>query len=498
MRTLAGLLSIVVGLIITAAVLPAHAEWESSQMAGMSVLLYRPSSAGATGQGRALFVVLHGCAQSPETLRERADFAGAAEGHGLVVALPTVPNGGMYAGCWDFYGPDHTREGRHAGPLLAMTEQLLADGSLGIDSAQVYLTGLSSGAGEAAVVGCLAPDVYAGVGIVAGPAVGTGVTEFTTVASTAEQAMNVCRTLAGAAASHFDTQLASVVQGDLDYMVTPGYLPVNADAYASLYGQGTALTKESADVAGLPGTDPTGERAIWSDARGPRVEMIRLTGMGHAWPGGTGNGSEAEFVASRGLDYVAHLAAFFASANRRVGGPRPIDEPQVEPREPEAPDPSTPEICTSELAPERVDGTLVDHHSRFSDHDGSYGVADASYVELLNQHGRTRVFPLYLGSDDRWYSDPANAPKATVPCPETDGQLPLPVKPSDPGNRGSEPTGVSGTDDNPRSLTHCDEGGCRISRPGGRHPAHRIIGVLGLIGLAVAGLRRRGRRSGWL
>ena len=38
MRTLAGLLIIVVGL-ITAAVLPAYAEWESTQMAGMSVLL---------------------------------------------------------------------------------------------------------------------------------------------------------------------------------------------------------------------------------------------------------------------------------------------------------------------------------------------------------------------------------------------------------------------------------------------------------------------------
>jgi poly(3-hydroxybutyrate) depolymerase len=45
---------------------------------------------------------------------------------------------------------------------------------LNIDPSQTYNTGLSSGGGQAMVMGCLAPEIFAGMGINAAPTIGTG------------------------------------------------------------------------------------------------------------------------------------------------------------------------------------------------------------------------------------------------------------------------------------------------------------------------------------
>ncbi|MCA9541926.1 MAG: PHB depolymerase family esterase, partial [Myxococcales bacterium] len=153
------------GLLMLWLVHPAAAsaqQWTARAVAGLNVQVYRPAAAGAVGQGRSLLIVLHGCAQSVDPLRDRGGLNIAAEHHGMVIAVPAVPNGGVVAGCWDYYGDQHTRQNRHNGPVLALVDALLGDAALGIDPDQVYVAGLSSGGGEAAVLACLAPDVFAG------------------------------------------------------------------------------------------------------------------------------------------------------------------------------------------------------------------------------------------------------------------------------------------------------------------------------------------------
>src|SRR5262245_12543363 len=129
------------------------AGWSTETIAEMRVDLYVPSAP------KALLIALHGCTQDPDALRDRAHFEAPAEAHDAVVALPAVPNGGVIAGCWDYYGTDHTLDSRHDRYLVALVDALV--GTYAIDANQIYLIGISSGGGETAVMGCLAPDRFA-------------------------------------------------------------------------------------------------------------------------------------------------------------------------------------------------------------------------------------------------------------------------------------------------------------------------------------------------
>lgn len=296
------------------------AGWETLSGGGMQVDVYVPASKSSVGSGRALLVALHGCTQTAATLRQYGNFEGASDDFGMVVALPTVPNGGVLAGCWDYYGGDHARTGRHDGPLLELTSSLLADGTLEIDPDQVYVAGLSSGAGEAMVLGCLAPDVFAGVGIAAGPTVGTTSAQISFVSTTESEAAALCKKLAGDSAPRFATQLASLIAGSNDYVVAQGYEDLNAEVLGDVYGGGSALESSELAVDALPGYQPAGTGILLSDTAGPRVSKIRATGMGHAWPAGSGSGAEMSFVAQTGVAYARYLADFFSANSLRAGG----------------------------------------------------------------------------------------------------------------------------------------------------------------------------------
>src|SRR4051812_35633722 len=225
----------------------------------------------------------------------------------MIVALPTVPNGGKIAGGWDYFGkpsilapsaPRHTRQNRDNANVLALVDRLLGDETLGVDPKQVYLSGLSWGGGETMVFGCLAPDVFAGIGIVAGPSLGTGANEIGQQPPVSrDQVLGSCKSLAGANAEHLATQVTSVAFGTSDFTVNQAYNRLNAEAMAEIYG---ATPSGTFDLSGLPGFQPQGQGSLWSDTKGPRVSLVQINGMGHAWPAGSGPGAERNFIASRG------------------------------------------------------------------------------------------------------------------------------------------------------------------------------------------------------
>ncbi|WP_206443570.1 PHB depolymerase family esterase [Nocardioides turkmenicus] len=263
----------------------AAGTWTARTAGGMTTQLYVPSSAPMLGTGRALMVNLHGCVQTSANLRDGGNWTATADARGMVVAIPAAPNGGVLLGCWDYYDSNHSRTspGRHDDNLLQLVRDLLADPALDIDPDQVYLSGLSSGGGETMVMGCLAPDVFAGIGINAGPSVGTTSSQIGSVAVTQSQVTNTCRTFAGSSSSGFGSQLTSVVYGSNDTTVAPGYNTLNAQVMAGIYG---ASSQSSFSLAGLAGNNTAGSGTLWSDGTGPRVSLIQNTGMGHNWPAG--------------------------------------------------------------------------------------------------------------------------------------------------------------------------------------------------------------------
>lgn len=435
-----------------------RAGWSVQAHGGLSGAVYAPTASGVIGNGRALLVVLHGCAQTYGNLQTYGSWVDTAEQYGMVVSLPGVAGGGVYFGCWDYYGSNHTRVANDAADLLGHVDALLDDPALGIDPAQVYVAGLSSGGGMAMVMACLAPDVFAGVGIAAGPTVGTTAYQIGSVGTNASTARTVCEGLAGAASSHFDTQLAAVISGTNDYTVAQGYASLNAQVFGNIYAAARglpSLTSASLDVTTLEGYQPAGTGSLRSDELGPRVALISAQGMGHAWPAGTGSGSEVSYVARQGVDYAAFLAELFTENNRRVdvgvgsgggggeaGGTTGGEESggDTDGGTTDGGDagggsttgggdtggstsggstsggstsggdtgdgaPCQPWIATSTT-------NITGHFSHFATYPGGYGAADKTYVALFGIYGMSTQFTLYKGTNDAWYHDPAHLPGA--------------------------------------------------------------------------------------
>ncbi|RPF22577.1 extracellular catalytic domain type 1 short-chain-length polyhydroxyalkanoate depolymerase [Myceligenerans xiligouense] len=317
----------------------AAGDWTSRSAGGMTTQLYVPTSAPAIPAGRALTITLHGCVQTSSDLRGGGNWEATADDYGMVVAVPAAPDGGVLLGCWDYYGSNHSRTSpaRHDDNLLDLVDDLLADASLGIDPDQVYVTGLSSGGGETLVMGCLAPDVFAGIGSNAGPAVGTSSAQISYVATTQAQATSTCRNFAGTASGAFGTQLASVVYGSDDSTVAPGYNTLNAQVMAGIYG---AADQSPFALDALEGNNTTGSGTLWSDADGPRVSLIQNSGLGHNWPAGGGPGGS--YISTNSIDYPAYVTGFFFENNRRVnrsGEPSPSPDPTDPSPEPTDPSP---------------------------------------------------------------------------------------------------------------------------------------------------------------
>ncbi|WP_432971434.1 extracellular catalytic domain type 1 short-chain-length polyhydroxyalkanoate depolymerase [Dactylosporangium sp. CA-233914] len=293
----------------------AAGAWTSETIAGMNVRVYTPSTPGLLAGKRALMISLHGCVQTNANLQSGANWASTADQYGMVVALPAAPNGGVILGCWDYYDTNHSSSNpaRHDDDLLNLVSAMLARTALNLDPNQVYISGLSSGGGETMVMGCLAPDVFAGIGINAGPTVGTTSGQISSVATNQSTGTSVCKQFAGSHTAGFSTQLTSVIYGSNDTTVAPGYDTLDAQIMAGIYGANTTSTFS---LSGLAGTNTAGSGTLYSDAQGPRVSLIQNTNLGHNWPAGAQPGGS--YISTNSINYPAYLTNFLFTNNRRV------------------------------------------------------------------------------------------------------------------------------------------------------------------------------------
>ena len=288
----------------------ASGQWSTETIGGMRVHIYTPQTAPALAGKRALMIGLHGCAQTNDEMRTGGNWEATADAYGMVVALPGAPDGGVIAGCWDYYENNHTRGNRHNDNLITLATTLMGRASLNIDARQVYVSGLSSGGGETMVMGCLAPDIFAGIGINAGPTIGTTSSQIGFVATDKTRAVNLCRQLAGSNESHLQTQVTSVVHGNNDFLVAQGYGDLDADVMGTIYG-----ATKSAQTQPIPGG---GTETAWTKNGVQVVQLIRVAGLAHAWPAGPGSAGGGSFIDHATINYPAVLTDFLFCANRRV------------------------------------------------------------------------------------------------------------------------------------------------------------------------------------
>ncbi len=314
----------------------ADAAWQNNgneyDIGGLDTFLYVPTTAPVLNSKRALMISMHGCSQPNNDFYAGAGWPPVADQYGMVVALPQAAGEGLYGSllkCWNFHvGMNISRNSSDAKYLLDLVDELLADSSLNIDPDQVYLTGLSSGAGMTNTMGCLAPDVFAGVGVNAGPGPGSGGTDLSIPGASVSKGKSNCIQLSNKEGynnqEHLYTQLHNDVHGTNDGSVSPNHAHRNADIAVAVYSDDDAITQ--CGTAQIPGarSGNHGDLTEWcgSDGKG-RVSKILVNGMGHAWPAGNNSSGGGNYIDHDHINYPEWIAAWFFANNRRVGDPPP-------------------------------------------------------------------------------------------------------------------------------------------------------------------------------
>ncbi len=268
--------------------------------------LYIPS--GYQGQAVPLVVMLHGCTQSPDDFAAGTGMNGVAEAQGFIVAYPAQAPAANTSKCWNWFEAAHQQREQGEPSLIAGITRQVMD-QYRIDPSRVYVAGLSAGGAMAAILGATYPDLYAAVGVHSGLAPGSAQN-----LPSAFQAMQQ----GGPGKQTGVDRLAPLIlfHGDGDSTVNPCNADHLVEQWAAAAGPqtpgGTAapVTVQQGQVAG--GRAYTCE--IYHDGRGQAiVERWTIHGAGHAWSGGSRNGS---YTDPAGPNASLELVRFFQEHQR--------------------------------------------------------------------------------------------------------------------------------------------------------------------------------------
>jgi len=328
--------------------LPALADWADPEpIAHHQTWVYTPNAPlpGSTRHG--LLVVLHGCAQDAGALKSFGNLTGAAERNGLVLALPDVGWFDQWGigdprsprpECWD-YDRALDKQG-HVQEVTDLARTLIQRGSLRIDPDHVYVVGLSSGGALSLLLGCAAPDVFAGVGAIAGPSVGSDQGHATDAgakipSNNIHHAVETCAHLAAQKNPLcLKTQIANIAFGEMDKDGPKAGYDITKDWWRGHPGQyqvasvewGVQNVEILKDIYALPGGGQTvaldGATALeWPAGPHARLAEVEVYDVGHAWPSGKEDFGGGFWIARHGLDYPDYIADWFEKHNARAGQP---------------------------------------------------------------------------------------------------------------------------------------------------------------------------------
>ena len=268
-----------------------------------SYKLYIPSS--YHGQAMPLVVMLHGCTQNPDDFAAGTQMNALAEEKECFVVYPAQTQGANSSRCWNWFNAlDQQRDQGEPSLIAGIAQQVIDE--YPVNEREVFVAGLSAGGAMAVIVGTLYPELFAAVGVHSG-------LPF----ASAQDLPSALAAMKGGAMPNPKRQAPAggvpiiVFHGDRDNTVNLR----NGD---ELIAQGVRSQAggKAAKAASIDGSVPNGHRytrTTHSQADGsPLGEYWIIHGAGHAWSGGSDNGS---YTDGKGPDASREMLRFFKTVS---------------------------------------------------------------------------------------------------------------------------------------------------------------------------------------
>jgi poly(hydroxyalkanoate) depolymerase family esterase len=274
-----------------------------------SYKLYIPSR-HQTGR-RALLVMLHGGTQDADDFAAGTRMNALAEEHGFIVAYPSQSKAANASLCWNWFTPENQIRGKGEPSIIAgITKDIIA--TYDIDTARVFVAGLSAGGAMAAVMGATYPDLYAAVGVHSGLPYRSAADLPSAFAAMRGQGGPLdLRSWRSRSAANDGPQIRTIVfHGDADNIVHPSnagsiVMPAEDDESVELAKSRNAAARAHTLTVTR---DKTGK---------VMVEQWLIHGGGHAWSGGSPDGT---YTDPQGPDASNEMLRFFLQEPLELDG----------------------------------------------------------------------------------------------------------------------------------------------------------------------------------
>ena len=271
-----------------------------------SYKLYVPSRQHA-GR-RSLVVMLHGGTQDADDFAAGTRMNALAEAHGFLVAYPSQCKSANPSLCWNWFKPEDQMRGAGEPSIIAgMTSEIVAEHD--IDPQRVFVAGLSAGGAMAEVMAATYPEVYASVGVHSGlPYRSATDVASAFAAMRGDPGLHRRQRKARAASDHALRVRTIVFHGDADHIVDPS----NAAKIVEAQAKGGDSVER---VKARSSASRTYTRAVTRDKAGTAVvEHWLIHGSGHAWSGGSADGT---YTDPHGPDASRAMLRFFLEERPR-------------------------------------------------------------------------------------------------------------------------------------------------------------------------------------
>jgi poly(hydroxyalkanoate) depolymerase family esterase len=286
-----------------------------------------------------LVMMLHGCMQSGDDLATISGMNLIADKKNFLVVYPEQKKEANPLRCWNWFDPKH--QARDAGePALLASIVHQVRYLYNVDARRVHVVGISAGAAMAVVMGATYPDLFSGVGVMAGLAFKAGTTVETGLAAMklggpdpgqlGLLAFEAIRKppLGKSVGGKFVRRMPVIVfHGDAD----PYLSPVNADQVIAQWAKTNDYLDDGKDndsVKPEPARTfaesvPNGHRYtryVYGDGSGRLLlEKWIVEGLGHAW---SGSPAAAPFADPKGPHASEEIWRFFAETSRGSKSPK--------------------------------------------------------------------------------------------------------------------------------------------------------------------------------